>query len=131
MKNEQERAVFRHKAVLISVNRTGKIDQINLYDAVRYSWKISPARAEKADYILAVIDGVIAGVFEADEWLPANQENFPEFTPADRPWGTREGRWAFRGREAPAEIKAAYVNKRVPEELRKRGAANPIRYVGL
>jgi len=129
---QAEQAIFRHKLVLISVNRTGKVDQIDLYDAVRYSWKISPRRAEKADYVLAVIDGVIVGAFEADEWLPATKENFPEFTPADRPWGIREGRWAFRGAEAPPEVKAAeYLNKRVPSEMRKRGAANPIRYVGL
>ena len=131
MTTTPEQAVFRHSVVLISVNRTGKVDQIDLYDAVRYSWKISPSHAEKADFVLAVIEGVIVGAFVADEWLPATKENFPEFTPADRPWGVRDGRWAFKGHEAPADIKAAYVNKRVPAELRKRGAANPIRYVGI
>ena len=131
MHAHKSEAVFQHKVVLISVNRTGKVAQINLYDAVRYSWKISPQRAEKADYVLAVIDGEIVGAFEAEEWLPATKENFPEFSPADRPWGIWEGRWAFRGREAPADIKATYLNKLVPSELRKRGAANPIRYVGI
>ena len=126
-----DEAVFQHKLILISVNRTGKIAQISLYDAVRYSWKISPERAEKADYVLAVTDGEIVGAFEANEWLPATKDNFPEFSPADRPWGIREGRWAFRGREAPVDVKALYLGKSVPKELRKRGAANPIRYVGL
>jgi hypothetical protein len=131
MTPQKDNAVFRHKLVLINVNRTGKDPKIALLDAVRYSWKISPKRAETADYVLAVIEGTIVGAFEADEWLLDTAENFPECAPKDRPWGIRIGRWAFRGREAPHDIKALYVNKAVPAELRKHGAANPIRYVGM
>jgi hypothetical protein len=43
----------------------------------------------------------------------------------------RNGRWAFRGLESPDDISTLYVNKRVPAALRKQGAANPIRYVGI
>lgn len=32
------------------------------------------------------------------------------------------------GREAPLEIQRQYVGKRVPDEYRKPGAANPIKY---
>jgi|SRR5579859_4671336 len=131
MNAQATEAVFRHKLVLINVNRTGKDPKVPLLDAVRYSWKISPVRAEKADYILAVIDGIIVGAFEAEEWLPDTKENFPEFSPKDRPWGMRNGRWAFKGGEAPAAVQALYIDKRVPTELRKHGAANPIRYVGI
>jgi hypothetical protein len=38
------------------------------------------------------------------------------------------GRFGFVGREADASIKSLYVDKRVPEEFRKKGAANPIKY---
>ena len=131
MSPKKDSAVFRHKVILINVNRTGKDPKISRYDAVRYSWKISPARAERADYVLAVIEGTIVGVFEAEEWLLDTQENFPEFSPKDRPWGIRTGRWGFRGREAPDDVKAIYVNKNVPAGLRKHGAANPIRYIGM
>ena len=124
-------AVFKHKLVLINVNRTGKDPNIDLYDAVRYSWKLSPNRAEKADYVLAVIEGEIVGAFEPTDWLEDTRDNFPEFSPEDRPWGMRNGRWAFRGKEAPEGIRALYVGKRVPPEFRKHGAANPIRYVGI
>lgn len=51
-----------------------------------------------------------------------------EFRDDPRRTGPREGRWAFRGCEAPREIQASYIHKRVPQELRKRGAANPVRY---
>src|SRR5262249_37948713 len=41
-----EPAVFRHDAILISVNR-GALEQSSLYEATRYAWKISPAKAKK------------------------------------------------------------------------------------
>ena len=65
-----EPAVFRHDAVLINVNRSA-IAESSLYEATRYAWKISPAKARKADVILATVQGVIKGAFIAEEWLEA------------------------------------------------------------
>ena len=71
--------------------------------------------------ILATRKGLIVGAFIASEWLDATSENFPgrESVP---------GRYGFNGYEAPDEIESMYVNKRVPDEYRKPGSANPIRY---
>jgi hypothetical protein len=114
-----EPAVFKHKAILISVNRTAS--EVSLYEATRYAWKISKSKAEQAEVILATLQGLIVGAFVAEKWLEATAANFP---------GREEvpGRLGFEGREAPAEIAALYVGKRVPDEYRKRGAANPIKY---
>lgn len=114
-----EPAAFRHKALLISINRSAA--ETSLYEATRYAWKISQSKAKQADVILATLQGLIVGAFCADEWLPATSANFP---------GREEvpGRLGFVGREAPAEIQRLYVGKRVPDEYRKRGAANPIKY---
>jgi len=114
-----EPAMFRHKALLISVNRSAA--ETSLYDATRYAWKISRSKAKEADVILATLQGLIVGVFVADDWLEATSANFPGRD--DVP-----GRLGFVGREAPAEIKRLYIGKRVPDEYRKRGAANPIKY---
>jgi hypothetical protein len=118
-------AEFRHNVILINVNKSSE-DQ-DLLDAVRYAWKISPIKARKFDYVLAVRRGLIIGVFRALEWLPATKANFPDFNRDG--YGPREGRYGFRGCEAPEDVKQRYLRKRVPEEHRKRGAANPIRYV--
>ena len=38
------------------------------------------------------------------------------------------GRFGFVGHDAPSAIQQSYVNKGVPGEYRKPGAANPIKY---
>jgi len=112
-------AVFRHKALLISVNRTAA--DTSLYEATRFAWKVSKSRARQAEVILATVRGLIVGAFVADDWLDATAANFPgrEDVP---------DRLGFIGREAPPEMQELYVGKRVPDEFRKRGAANPIKY---
>jgi hypothetical protein len=114
--------VFRHKALLISVNRSAA--ERSLYDATRYAWKISKAKAKQAEVILATMQGLIVGAFIAHDWLEATAANFPGRAEFD---GV-PGRLGFVGDEAPDEIKRLYVGKRVPDEYRKRGAANPIKY---
>jgi hypothetical protein len=117
-----EPAVFRHKALLISVNRSAA--ERSLYDATRYAWKISKAKAKQAEVILATMQGLIVGAFIAHDWLEATAANFPGRAEGD---GV-PGRLGFVGEEAPDDIKRLYVGKRVPDEYRKRGAANPIKY---
>jgi uncharacterized protein len=65
---------------------------------------------------------MIVGVYAATEWLPATPENFPGFPETD------PARFGFRGHDAPEDVKAIYIQKRVPPS--RPGAANPIRYEG-
>jgi hypothetical protein len=119
-KYSAEPAEFRHRAILISVNRS-VADAASLYEATRFAWKISRAKAMNAEIILSTRQGLIVGAFVADDWLEATAKNFPGHP--DIP-----GRLGFIGREASPEIKALYLEKRVPDDYRKRGAANPIKY---
>lgn len=108
-----------HNLVMITVNRSAVTDSI--YEAVRYAWKADIKKVRKADFVLAVIQGLVVGVFIADEWMSATEQNFE-----GRP--DRSPRIGFQGREAPVEIQSLYYRKRVPEKYRRRGAANPIKY---
>lgn len=114
-----EPAEFQHKALLISVNRS--VAETSLYEATRYAWKVSRYRAMQADVVLATKQGLIVGAFVAHDWLEATSTNFP---------GREEvpGRFGFIGDEAPPEMRDLYVGKRVPDQYRKHGAANPIKY---
>ena len=37
-------------------------------------------------------------------------------------------RWGFVGHEAPEDVAKLYLPRRLPERMKKRGAANPVRY---
>jgi hypothetical protein len=112
-------ALFHHKALLISVNRSAA--ETSLYEATRYAWKISRRKALQAEVVLPTVQGMIVGAFVVDDWLEATSANFPGHE--DVP-----GRWGFVGQEAPPQLRDLYVRKRVPDEYRKPGAANPIKY---
>lgn len=114
-----EPAVFEHKALLISVNRSAA--DASLYEATRYAWKISLPKATSAEVILSTRQGLIVGAFVASQWLAATAENFPGREPAP-------GRFGFVGSEGPTALKSLYVGKRVPDDFRRPGSANPIRY---
>ena len=119
-KYEAKVADFSNKKLLvISVNRSSS--EKEMYEAVRFCWRLNMARVMKADYILAAVRGVIQGVYISNEWLPATKENFPGR--ADYP-----GRIAFNGVEAPVEIGRELIGYRIPDDF-SFGVGNPIRYV--
>jgi len=115
-----ETAIFEHKALLISVNRSA-LDSSSLYEATRYAWRLNQSKASKADIILPTVQGLIVGAFIARNWMEATAENF-------NGRDTVPDRFGFNGEEAPLEIRKLYVDKRVPDKFRKRGASNPIKY---
>ena len=106
--------------VLISIGRSYWEDGLNIYKAVRCSWKLDLARAQRYKLVLAHVSGKVVGAFRVCKWLPSTPENFPG---RDAP-----GRFGFHGKEAESEAWSYYVNKRVPDKYRRRGAANPVRY---
>ncbi|MBI3669442.1 MAG: hypothetical protein HY237_06665 [Acidobacteria bacterium] len=119
---EAEEAKFVHNVVLLKIHRA--IQERPIIDAVRYAWNINQNRARKQDYVLAVANGMIVGAYVADEWLPATPENFPGFPPLS----PDRKKFGFRGHEAPEDVKAMYIQKRVPPT--KRGEAGVIHYKG-
>nr|VXZ82343.1 Uncharacterised protein [Klebsiella pneumoniae] len=56
---QPETVEFKHKALMISVNRSSK--DVDLYDAVRFSWRVSLERASKAEVIPATVKGIVRG----------------------------------------------------------------------
>lgn len=126
---QPETIEFHHKALMISVNRSSK--DTDLYDAVRFSWRVSVERARKAQVILATVKGIVRGVYIADEWLKSTRENFPEiplWDTNDEFEAAQSPRYGFRGREAESEVTRLYLGKRIPDGLRKKGAMSPVRY---
>ena len=111
---------FKHKVIMINVNKS-KLER-KPYEAVRYAWKLNVEKAQKAEYVLAVTNGMVVGVYKPLKWMATTMANFPGIG-EDIP-----GRYGFEGEEAPKEIKDLYIGHRVPSSFKKKGAANPIRY---
>ncbi len=119
-KYSAKEAVYEHRVLMITINRS--VVERSLYDATRFAWKLNLTKVNKADFVLAVNEGIIVGVFVPTEWKAATISNFPEFY-MDRP-----ERYGFVGYDADESIKKLYLHKRVPANYRKKGAANPIKY---
>jgi hypothetical protein len=115
-----EPANLQHRAVLINVSRSAS-EQPSLYEATRFAWRMDKEKAEQAEVVLANRQGLIVEAFVPERWLDATTDNFPGRK-------NRPGRIGFEGRVAPPDIQEMYVRKRVPDEYRRPGAANPIRY---
>ena len=92
----------------------------DIYDATRYAWRVDPQRAEQR-LVLTHNRGLVVAAYRAEKWVPATTDNFPGHPGLP-------GRWGFIGRPAEDEVWQQYVGKRVPDEYRTKGAANPTRY---
>lgn len=115
-----ETAEFKHKCLMITINKTFA-DREN-YSATRFAWKLSKDKAEKVDYVLSVIQGIIVEVYKPTKWLEATKENFKDLHE------DAKDRFGFEGERAESDIRRQYIGKKIPDEFRKRGAANPVRY---
>lgn len=117
-----------HALILININKLDdRSDRKAIYNLVRYCWRLSKARAEKAEYVLAVVRGVVVGAFKPKEWKHATPENFPDVPYAD---GSESHRIGFVGKEASSDIWDLYVGERgrrvISPELKH--IQNPIRF---
>ncbi len=116
----EEIPLSKHKVLMLSINESAS-EANGIYEATRYAWKLDDKRAKEAEFILALQQGLVIGVFIAEDWMEATQENFPGRESMPK-------RWGFIGKEADKEIQNIYLRKRLPDDMRKKGAANPIRY---
>lgn len=117
-----------HKLILININHSDKSDHLTLLDKVRFAWRISPDRAKQADYVMAVVRGVVLGAFVAHKWLPATDIRLGVPLTTDL-----KGRFGFIGERAPQEIWDLYVGrhgKRIDDNNMKH-VQNPIRYYNI
>ena len=93
--------------------KVSKIARENIYEMTRKYWKLDGCKAAEADYVLAVIDGIVDSVFEPDEWFKTED---PAHT----------GRWEFIGRPVN---ESPYIGKSVKSFYGR--SANPVRYINF
>jgi hypothetical protein len=111
----------QHKAILVTINKLyrPKMTPLELYEATRGVWVLGPNR-EKADYVMAVYQGIVLEVYHVKRWLPACTLEYKTRKDVHDP--KYKGRWEFEGSVAN-DIRDIYVGFFVG-----KGGQNPIRY---
>ncbi len=104
--------IKNHKLLYIKINEGTLHRRGSLYEAVRGNWVVDIKKAERADYVLAVINKIVRGVFTVCKWVPSSEPR----------------RFKFTGCEVKGSVADAYVGKLIPTEFSKQGRANPIAY---
>lgn len=109
----------REPLLLIFIGRSHDEGR-DVYDAVRWAWKVNVQRAREYELVLARYKKEVVGAYRPQEWLAATPGNFPGLKTAER------GRWGFRGKPAEPEVWDYYVGKQVPNRYIGQ---NPVRYL--
>ena len=84
----------------------------NLYETTRKAWRADLNNAKNYNYVLAAVDGVVKGVYTELTWYNSIDKNRIEFT----------------GKDCEEDWVKDIIGKRIPEQYRKKGAANPFMY---
>lgn len=116
--NAQPLESLHHNVIMININGSYERAKggVSIYESTKQAWVIGEKRLPGLQYALADYRGIIVGVYSIKDW-------YKVILP-----GSKRTRWGFNGEEASDEIKALYLNKSV-KHTKKRGAANPIRYI--
>jgi hypothetical protein len=114
----------RHKALLITINRLyrSNMSKEELYEATRGIWVVG-LRREKAEFGIAVYQGIVREVYRIKQWHPAGTLVYQT---RDADGFQESGRWEFEGSVASDDIRDEYVGNSVG-----RGGQNPIRYKNI
>jgi len=120
--NQNKISEINDKCIIIKIHQE-TIDKENgdVYEAVRKCWRNSISRAKQADYVLAVVEGSVRGVYKPTKWYyPYPIKNCPVCKYNVN--GKCEGnRIAFIGVDAEKDVQDKYLHKFVPDFYVRQG----------
>lgn len=114
----------RHHVILITINQLYRSDMTaeELYEATRGIWVLGERR-EKAEYAMAVYQGIAREVYRIRQWYPAGTLEYTTRDPSEFRSTRYQGRWEFEGEVAEEAVRKEYVGFSVG-----KGGQNPIQY---
>jgi len=114
----------KHNLMLILLSKmTGTESPEEIYNRTRFAWKTNIKRASNVDYVIAHnSDEEILEIYKPREWLLGDDKEFESLGRGKLP-----DRIGFIGDIAEDDIQEMYSGCSTPP--RKKGAANPIRYL--
>lgn len=113
--NEMSQA---HCVIIRIRSNTVEANGGDIYKTVRYAWRIGAPTLKKlhdepGHLILAVISGIVKGVYQNAKWKEVKD-------------GVADGRYEFDAVDANQTIQAQFMGKLIDGQYRRRGLANPV-----
>ena len=118
--NSNKLTEITDKCIIIKIKQE-TVFRHGIYEGVRSCWRANLEKARRANYVLAVVQGIVEGVFEPTQWYRTTAENVRKYGGFHD-----ENRIAFIGKEADADVKNKYFKKAIPDKFRKQGMAAPV-----
>ncbi|MBR1726438.1 MAG: hypothetical protein IJ724_07305 [Muribaculaceae bacterium] len=104
------------RIIFINICQTYKTgERGSIYEATRKFWRLNGKRAEKATHVLAIVEGIVVGVFKPKIWYVTKDTRYK-----------RTGRWEFEGDEV---TDSPYIGKCMRNLLKP--SQNPIQYYNM
>lgn len=128
---------IKHNILIIKINKLYRKDMSNyeIYDAVRGMWKVSleSIKSRKIQYVFAVYNGLIVGVYKPDEWHYVYENiDLPQHDKMDVETFERLKNRAYfickKNNELDEEGRF-YLHKSIAELKVNQSAQNPISYL--
>jgi hypothetical protein len=116
----------KHNLMLILLTKlSGNESPQEIYERTRFAWRTKLERAQNVDFVIAHNSSEeILAIFKPEKWLRGDDKIFNSLNKGSFP-----NRIGFIGELASDEIQEIYSEYSTP--ARKRGAANPVRYIEL
>lgn len=119
----------KEKYVIIKTKQKYIDDRGDLYEAIRRYWHADLEKAQKYQYVVAAVQGIVKGVFKVEKWFLTDAEG-------------EEGRIEFIGslitkesiedknnkEQKQDQSMLALIGKRLPAKYTKKGLASPFLY---
>lgn len=122
---QRKKVTIKEPMVFIRIARAYRygMSPVELYDATRSAWKMGHRR-ERAQYALAVFDGIVREVYRITTWLPSGSTLKNDRLQGD----PRDDRWEFVGTLAEDSVRNKYLNHSVAHYFSEH-SQNPLLYV--
>lgn len=128
---------IKHNILVIKINKQYRKDMSDyeIYDAVRGMWRVSikSIKAKNIQYVFAVYNGLIVGVYKPDEWHYAYENiDIPQQDKIDNKTFEKLKNRAYficKKFDRIDEEGAFYLHKSIDELKLNKSAQNPISYL--
>jgi hypothetical protein len=106
------------KCIIIKIHQETVNKRGSIYEAVRQCWNNNKTKAEQVDYVLAVVNGIVKGVFKPTKWYyPYLKESCSNCSHNNE----KCKRIAFIGEEVNDSVKSKYLGKYIPDQFMRPG----------